>query len=184
MDTLCAGRRSQKVAVVYCHLWDWAASIGLFSDHSIINVASNLCIRSKWKAKVWISDLFVTYYLTAAILFGFWSTYQLQISWIFKLIAFFKAVFFLNYISVTSSIFVNKFLQKCQNYYTLSSPKHPSGNCYVSCFLTDIAALTLLDPHFETRLTLRSFYPQTQSSADLLIIFDTFSKRTLIPLLI
>ena len=114
----------------------------------------------------------------------FWSTHQLQISWIFKLIAFFKAVFFLNYISVTSSIFVNKFLQKCQNYYTLSSPKHPSGNCYVSCFLTDIAALTLLDPHFETRLTLRSFYPQTQSSADLLIIFDTFSKRTLIPLLI
>ena len=101
-----------------------------------------------------------------------------------KFLEFSNCFFFLNYISVISFKFINKFLQKCQNYYTLLSPKHPSGNFYVSCFLTDITALTLLDPHFETKLTLRSFYPQTQSSADLLIIFDTFSKRTLIPLLI
>ena len=134
---------------------------------------------------MWISDLFVTYHSTAAILLGVLEHPPAPNFLNFQTYCLFQSCFFfLNYISVTSSIFVNKFLQKCQNYYTLSSPKHPSGNCYVSCFLTDIAALTLLDPHFETRLTLRSFYPQTQSSADLLIIFDTFSKRTLIPLLI
>ena len=46
-----------------------------------------------------------------------------------------------NNIRVISSKFINKFVQKCQCYYTLLD--HPSDNYYINCFHTDRTALNI-----------------------------------------
>ena len=56
-----------------------------------------------------------------------------------------QSCFLLNYISVISSIFINKFVQKCQYYYNLLDQSVPlvtvmSIRTNVNCFLTDKTA--------------------------------------------
>ena len=55
--------------------------------------------------------------------------YAKPTAWTFKfvlnLVLSTQSCFLLNYISVISSIFINKFVQKCQYYYTLSDQNVP-----------------------------------------------------------
>ena len=57
-----------------------------------------------------------------------------------------QSCFLLNYISVIFSIFINKFVQKCQYYYNLLDQSVPlvtvkSIRTNINCFLTDKTAL-------------------------------------------
>ena len=81
--------------------------------------------------------------------------------------------FLLNYISVISSYYVHKQIRsKVPILLYFVGPKRPSGNCYVSCFLTDKTALAELCIYlnFKTSLVIELW------NAKLLIVVEVNKK--------